>query len=138
MDFVLDSSAALAWALPDEHSSRSEKILARVTEKSSLWIPALWWYEVANVVVMARRRKRLSEAQGARVLELLSLFPLQVDAPPGPAAASRLSQLAQAHSLSAYDAAYLELAERRGLALATFDRDLIRAARAAGVELIEA
>lgn len=88
--------------------------------------------------MLARRRKRLNEAQGARILELLSLFPLRVDAPPGPASASRLSQLAQEHSLSAYDAAYLELAERRGLALATFDRGLIRAARAAGVRLIEA
>jgi len=138
MDFVIDSSAAMAWALPDEHSPRAERILARVIPESSLWIPALWWYEVANVVVMARRRKRLSEAQGARILELLSQFPLQVDAPPGPASAFRLAQLAQEHSLSAYDAAYLELAERRGLALATFDRDLIRAARAAGVQVVEA
>ena len=101
-------------------------------------IPPLWWYEVANVVVMSRRRKRLSEAQGARVIELLSRFPLQIDSPPGSSSASRLAQVAQEHSLSAYDAAYLELAERRGLALATFDRDLIRAARAAGVPLIEA
>jgi len=137
MDFVIDSSAAMAWALPDEHSSQAGKILSRITEESSLWVPALWWYEVANVVVMARRRKRLSEAQGARVIELLSRFPLQTDAPPGAVSASRLSQLAQEHSLSAYDAAYLELAERRGLALATFDRDLIRAAREAGVHLIE-
>lgn len=138
MDFVIDSSAAMAWALPDEHSPHAEKILSRITAESSLWIPALWWYEVANVVAMARRRKRLNEAQGARILELLSLFPLQVDAPPGPASASRLTQLAQEHSLSAYDAAYLELAERRGLALATFDHDLIRAARKAGVQLVEA
>lgn len=138
MDFVIDASAAMAWALPDEHSPRAEKILARITAESSLWIPALWWYEVANVVVTARRRKRLSEAQGARIIELLSRFPLQTDAPPGPASASRLWQLAQEHSLSAYDAAYLELAERRGLALATFDRDLICAAREAGVRLVEA
>ncbi len=128
----------MAWALPDEHSPRAEKILARITAESSLWIPPLWWYEVANVVVMSRRRKRLSEAQGARVIELLSRFPLQIDSPPGSSSASRLAQVAQEHSLSAYDAAYLELAERRGLALATFDRDLIRAARAAGVPLIEA
>lgn len=138
MDFVIDSSAAMAWALPDEHSPGAEKILSRITAESSLWIPALWWCEVANVVVMARRRKRLSEAQGARVLELLSRFPLQTDSPPGSSSAFRLSELAQQHSLSAYDAAYLELAERRGLSLATFDHDLIRAARAAGVALIEA
>ncbi|OGR97938.1 MAG: hypothetical protein A2V88_15050 [Elusimicrobia bacterium RBG_16_66_12] len=138
MDFVIDASSAMAWALPDEHSARAEKILARVTEESSLWIPSLWWYEVANVVVMARRRKRLSEAQGARVIELLSRFPLQTDSSPGAMSAARLSQLAQEHALSAYDAAYLELAERRGLALVTFDRELIRAAREAGVPLVEA
>lgn len=136
MDCVIDSSVAMAWTLPDEHSERAEKILSRVSEDSELWIPALWWYEVANVVVMARRRKRLSEAQGARVLELLSRLPLQPDAPPGPSAASRLAQLAQEHALSAYDAAYLELAERRGVALATFDHDLLRAARAAGVSTL--
>lgn len=138
MDFVVDSSVAMAWTLPDEHSARAEAIVSRVTEENSLWIPALWWYEVANVVATARRRKRLSEAQGARVLELLSRLPLESDVPPGPAAAARLAQLAHEHSLSAYDAAYLELAERRGVALATFDQDLIRAARAAGVPLVDA
>ncbi|MFI5361286.1 MAG: type II toxin-antitoxin system VapC family toxin [Elusimicrobiota bacterium] len=137
MDFVIDASAALACALPDEHSARVEGLLARVTPESSLWIPALWWYEVANVVATVRRGKRLTEAQGARVFELLGLLPLQTDAAPGPSSASRLAQLAQEHSLSAYDAAYLELAERRGLALATFDRDLLRAARAAGVQIVE-
>lgn len=136
MDFVVDPSVAIAWVLEEEHSARAEKLFDKVTEDSSLWIPSLWWYEVANAVVMACRRKRVTEAQGAQAMELLSSLPLQSESPPGPAAAARLVYLANRHGLSVYDAAYLELAERRGVALATYDQDLLKAARAAGVETL--
>lgn len=138
MNIVVDSSVAMAWAMPDEDSARARKALRPVGADGEMWIPALWWYEVANVVATARRRRRLTEAQGVRVIEILGRLPLRLDAPPGAAAAERLARLAREHDLSAYDAAYLELAERRGLPLATFDAALARASKVAGVELVAA
>ncbi|MEI9478624.1 MAG: type II toxin-antitoxin system VapC family toxin [Deltaproteobacteria bacterium] len=64
MDWVLDASIALAWALPDEASDQADRFLSRVTAKDVLWVPSLWWYEVANALVVAERRKRLTEADG--------------------------------------------------------------------------
>jgi len=136
MELVLDASVAIAFVIGEEHSARAEKLLSGITAKSSLWIPSLWWHEVADAVVMARRRGRITEAQGARALELLNDFPLQVESPPGAVAAARLAQTAHVHGLSVYDAAYLELAERRGIPLATYDRALLMAARAAGVKTL--
>jgi len=136
-DLAIDSSIALAWALPDERSSAADAVLEKVAPSSPLWVPALWWVEIANTLAVARRRKRITEAQAARVLELLGALPVQTDAAQGPEGASRLCSLAQRHALSAYDAAYLELAERRGLRLATLDGELSRAARRAGVPLLE-
>ncbi len=136
MDVVLDSSVALAWALPDEGSTRAERLLVRASRRDVFWVPALWWYEIANALTMAERRRRLPEADRLRLIELFGMLPLQTDTFLDSDIAWRLHVLAREYTLSAYDAAYLELAQRRGLALATLDRRLSRAARLAGVRVM--
>ena len=133
MEWVLDSSMALAWVLPDEGSTRAEKFLAQLSPEGVLWVPALWWYEIANALTMAQRRQRLVEADSIRAVELYGMLPIQTDTDLSQDAVWRFQALARQYSLSAYDAAYLELAQRKGAGLATLDRRLITAARKAGI-----
>lgn len=136
MELVLDSSVALAWVLPDETSSRADRFLAKAPRESAFWVPALWWYEVANALTVAQRRRRLTEADRIRAIELYATLPVRTDAALDAHALWRYQALAEEHGLSAYDAAYLELAQRRDLQLATFDRRLAAAARRAGVRTV--
>lgn len=136
MECVLDPSLALAWTLPDERSPRADKFLSRLTPGTILWVPALWWYEISNALTMAQRRHRLAEADSVRAVELYRMLPIQTDLDLDPDAVRRFQSLAQKYSLSAYDAAYLELAQRRGVELATLDRRLIAASRKAGVPVL--
>lgn len=129
MPFVLDSSIAAVWCLRDERSSLAERALDAAGAAPAL-VPALFWFEVRNLVVQNERRGRLSEADGAAFLALLDQLGLEVDTLPSSAG---VLSLAREHRLTAYDATYLELARRRGLSLATLDRPLAEAARAVGV-----
>lgn len=136
MEIVLDSSVALAWVLPDEHSPQADRLLARAPREIVFWVPALWWYEVANALVVAQRRKRLTGSDGARAIELYGTLPVQTDSALDVHALWRFHLPAEDLDLSAYDAAYLELAQRRGLRFATFDKRLVTAARRAGVRTV--
>jgi predicted nucleic acid-binding protein len=135
MDWVIDSSIALAWALPDETSKQAERFLSRISIRSILWVPSLWWYETANALLMAQRRKRLTEADRIRLMELYRRLPIRTDVVLDSDSMSRFHTLAIEYNLSAYDAAYLELAQRRGLGLATVDRSLRLAAQRAGMKV---
>jgi predicted nucleic acid-binding protein len=79
MGWVLDCSLALAWALPDETSRRADQFLVRVSRDSDIWVPALWWYEMANALAMAQRRQRLPEADSTRLVELYGMLPIHTD-----------------------------------------------------------
>lgn len=136
-DWVLDCSMALAWGLPDEGAKAADAFLAGLPRRSVLHVPALWWYEVSNALVVAQRRRRLSEADAVRLMELFARLPLRTDLDLAPVILLRLRALASEHGLSAYDAAYLELAQRLGLALATLDRRLSDAARRAAVRVFD-
>jgi predicted nucleic acid-binding protein len=135
MEWVVDSSIALAWALPDETSKEADRFLSRISMRSVLWVPALWWYEMANALLMAQRRKRLGEAEKIRLMELYGRLPIHTDVALDSDIMWRLHTFATEYNLSAYDAAYLELAQRRGLGLATVDGFLRVAARKAGMKL---
>ena len=135
MDWVVDSSIALAWGLPDETSKEADRFLSRISMRSILWVPALWWYETANALLMAQRRKRLTEAERIRLMELYRRLPIRTDMVLDSDSMSRFHTLAIEYNLSAYDAAYLELAQRRGLGLATVDRPLRVAAQRAGMKV---
>jgi predicted nucleic acid-binding protein len=132
MNWVLDSSLALAWVLPDEFSQRADKFLDQLTPDSGIWVPALWWYEVSNALLMAQKRKQIKEIDRLQAIDLLSQLPLQTDTP-NTGIVRYIQELAFAHSLAAYDASYLELALRKSLGLATFDDQLKKAADKAGL-----
>jgi predicted nucleic acid-binding protein len=138
MEWVIDSSLALAWGLPDETSMRADRFLRHVSADDALWVPALWWYEISNALVMAQRRRRLTEADRLGLVTLYGRLPLHTDTHLNPETVGRLQVLAQEHSLSAYDAAYLELATRKGLGLVTLDQRLMAAARNAGIRIEKA
>ena len=135
MEWVLDCSVAMARALPDESSPKAADFLESLEPDDRLWVPALWWYELANALTMAHRRRRLTESEGTQLLELYGSLPIQTDTHLSSDAVWRFQALAKEYSLSAYDAGYLDLAQRKGIGLATFDKHLSNAARKAGVQL---
>jgi predicted nucleic acid-binding protein len=132
LSFVVDASIALSWYLPGETSPTAEAAFARLREGDAA-APLLWWLEVRNILVMSERRARITPAQTAQILTRLAELPLRLDATPDSAV---VMGLARDHGLTVYDAAYLELALRLAIPLATLDRALADAAPAAGVELL--
>jgi predicted nucleic acid-binding protein len=133
-DLVLDASLALQWFLVDEADRKySLRVLSSLSEKQAV-VPLLWFYEVGNGLLMAYRRKRIAQDQIDGFLTRLKNLPIQA-APQAPMDVLDLPALAQTHSLTNYDAAYLSLALRLGLPLATTDAALRRAATAAAVPI---
>lgn len=135
--FVLDASTAAAWCFRDEASERSDALLDSL-ETGKATVPGLWHYETANMLIQAERRHRITEHECAAAIELLAELPIETDSEAERRAHGHLLVLARAHGLTPYDAAYLDLAIRRRLPLATRDRDLQRAAASCKVELIDA
>jgi predicted nucleic acid-binding protein len=133
--FVLDASLALKWFLEDESDRKySLEILARLSEQRAL-VPVLWFYEIGNGLVMAYRRKRITLEQADGFLNRLKALPIDA-AQEEPTLILDLPVLARTHGLTTYDAAYLALASRLNLPLATSDSGLKRAAAVAGVSLV--
>ena len=135
MSFVVDSSAALAWVYSEETTEAISEVLARLTDRGA-WVPALWRLEVANVLEMNVRRGRHDAAFRDAALADLAVLPISIDAETDRQAWGATLRLAARHRLTVYDAAYLELAQRRGLPLATLDKELRDAATAEGVILL--
>ena len=134
MAFVLDNSVVSGWYLTGQSTDYSQAIAARLEVDKAL-VPALWQLELANVLKTACTKGRLSHAQARQILDALAQLPIEVDndTPPGQ---RQLFELAMRFNLSSYDAAYLELAMRHGLPLATQDEQLKLAATAAGVGVL--
>ena len=132
MSFVLDASTALAWLFEDEATPETEAALDRLADDDAL-VPSLWPYEISNALVGAERRKRVTEAQAHQFLELLRGLPVRVSTRGPFRAWEGALVVARAHRLSAYDAAYLDLAMLEGLPLVTKDKALGGAAQEAGV-----
>lgn len=120
---VVDASVALSWFLGDEESGEADAALARLEEETAV-VPGLWALEVANALVAAERRGRITEAEAGRILSLLDALPIEEDPAPREVTQRTVHGLARSHGLSAYDAAYLELAIRRGAELVTLDSRL--------------
>lgn len=132
--FVLDTSVTVSWFFEDEGGAYATSVLESLNQREA-FVPAFWPLEVANVLVVAERRGRCSEAEAARFIELLDKLPITIDADTAHRALHATYQLAREYSLTAYDAAYLELAMRLGAPLATMDRQLADAAQKAGVAI---
>ena len=131
-DFVVDASVSAAWFLPDETTPYTAAAL-RATATAQVWVPTLWTLEVANLLQSAQRRRRISAGKRLELAAAAGALRLQVCREP--LALVTLDALTAEHALSAYDACYLELAQRRRLPLATLDQDLLKAMRRCGVPL---
>ena len=132
MSLVLDCSATLAFLLDDEHNDHSLPVLKQIAEYGAI-VPPLWAFEVGNSLTMAMRRKRINAELRDKALQTLNGFDIQVDQASLDQAWRDTLELADQYRLTVYDAAYLELAQRRALPLATLDEALAQAARQAGV-----
>jgi predicted nucleic acid-binding protein len=135
MGFVLDASVSLAWAFADEQNrvaDRAETLLKTGAEIA--FVPDLWWYEMRNILVVGERRGRISADVTAAFLSDMSELRIEMDAARDDVP---LLDLARKHNLAVYDAAYLALALRERLPLATLDKHLEAAAAAEGVALLK-
>lgn len=128
---VVDASVSGAWFLADEATRYSEAAL-EATSDGEVWVPALWPLEMCNLLLGAQRRRRIDDAKRRQLVARAQALRLRVDREP--VAITALDALAARHALSAYAAAYLELALRRRLPLATADKALLAAMRASGVD----
>lgn len=135
MSLVLDSSVALAWVYSDETTLAVQDVFTRLS-RSGAWVPGLWHLEIANVLQMGVGRKRHSADFRDATLADLTQLPIEVDTETSQRAWGESMDLAERHELTLYDAAYLELAMRRNLPLATLDEDLRRAANAEQIQLL--
>lgn len=134
MRLVLDCSATMAWAFEDELDSHAIALLERL-KKGEAYVPCIWPLEVCNSLLVSERKKRLTESDSAYFFSLLTTLDIRVDTLPVVTTFTTIPSLAREHKLSSYDAAYLELAMREGLSLATRDDRLKTAAQRAGLAL---
>ena len=137
MSVVLDSSVTLAWVFDDETTPAIRQVFEGIVERGAI-VPGLWWLEVANSLTVAVRRKRIDSEFRRAALSDLALLDIGTDQQTASLAWSETLNLADQHRLTLYDAAYLELARRRGLPLATLDQELRAVAVTMNVGLVGA
>jgi predicted nucleic acid-binding protein len=130
--FVLDNSVTMRWCFEDTATAYSEDILRQLASGTEASAPVLWLYEVTAVLAKEQRRGALSPHQAADFLKALKSFPIAIDPDGTDQILTRVYQLAVEHRLTGYDAAYLELALRKSLPLASLDDELRKACLAAG------
>ena len=134
MPFVLDVSIAACWRFDDEDHPIAAQALELIRTDEGR-VPSLWWFEIRNTLIVNERRGRITEADATAFLRGLGRLGMVIDRMPDEAVVHALTRR---HRLTVYDAAYLELAQRDDIPLATLDTDLASAARAEGVTLIGA
>lgn len=136
-DFVVDNSVVMSWCFKDEESRYADLVLDHLAH-STAFVPSIWPLEVGNVLLAAERKNRLSEADSLRFITLLSELPIIVEREPPERMVKEILSLARAYRLSSYDASYLDLAMRKGLPIATVDKDLTVAAKRSRVPILAA
>ena len=126
--FVLDCSITMAWCFDDESNDYTDTILDNF-KKSTAIVPTIWPLEVANVLLLSKKRKRITEIQSANFIDALSALPISVDPSTSTKAMHSIFVIANQSDLTIYDAAYLELAIREEIPLLTLDSKLTQAAK---------
>lgn len=134
--FVVDNSVVMSWCFEDEGNSYAEAVLESL-DSAEAFAPAIWPLEVGNVLLVAERKKRLSQAAVVRFLALLGGLPITVEQETSERMFKEIVSLAREHRLSTYDASYLDLAMRFDLPLATQDTSLTKAAKKCKVLLFD-
>ena len=130
--FVLDASVVLTWCFPDENTDLAQRVADRFKQGDTALAPSFWPHEVLNALLAGEKRKRISEAMIRSFLDDLAALPVMLEQIPAGIVFDRIQSLGRKHGLTAYDAAYLDLALENGLALATLDEALVRACKNAG------
>lgn len=133
MPLVIDASIIGAWHFDDERTAFADALLARLTGDAAV-VPVLWWFQTRNLLLQGERRGRSSPEKVGSFLDLLATFDIEYEPIPNDRA---VMAFARQYRLTVYDATYLELAQRRGIEIATLDNHLARAARAAGVTVVD-
>ena len=133
--FVIDNSVVMAWAFEDETTSYTDAILERLATTAAI-VPVIWPLEVVNVLLVAERRQRLTQADSIRFITLLSLLPIYIEPGWHHDHMEKLLAIGRANNLSSYDASYLYLAMQKGLPLATLDHELMAAAEQTKIPLV--
>ncbi|HUV68933.1 MAG TPA: type II toxin-antitoxin system VapC family toxin [Terracidiphilus sp.] len=132
MRFVLDASVTITWVMRDEEHPLADLAFHQLQSGSAI-VPGIWWYEIRNILVLNERRGRIAPEDSAQFLRDLQQLSIEIDFPLDD---TRALSLAREHTLTVYDSAYLALAMREQLPLATLDKVLASAARSAGVPLL--
>ncbi len=133
--FVADASLAMAWCFQDEATPATRKLLEGISDQSIL-VPAWWYIEITNVLALAEQKGRIHADQIADFIALIEALDVEIDMEAPQRAFSDLLPLCRAHSLTSYDAIYLDLAIRRKLPLGTLDEPLRKVARKLGIKLL--
>lgn len=136
MTLVLDASLALAWLLPGEDRAEEADVIIEKVVAEGAFAPALWWSDMGNGLLVALRRNRIDDDDLAEALQRLAMLPVVLDTESVGRGWTEALSLARWHGLTLYDAIYLDLAKRRGMPLASFDRSLRRCAADDGVPVI--
>ena len=136
-DLVLDASVALSWCFKNEATTIGDRVLERLAGAAAS-VPAIWHLEIANVLALSERRGRITPANSTEFIALLETLVIVIDEETPSRALGRVLDIARAERLTAYDAAYLELAMRLGVPLASKDGDICDAAERLGVSVLRA
>jgi predicted nucleic acid-binding protein len=134
-DFVIDNSVVMSWCFEDETSKYTDAVLGYLAQATA-YVPAVWPLEVSNVLLVAQRRNRLSRADSSRFITLLFELPIIVEQESPERMLTEIFSLAREYKLSSYDASYLDLAMRKGLPLATTDKNLLAAAKRSRIPIL--
>ena len=133
--FVLDNSVVMSWCFKDEENQYADNVLDYLSDATAL-VPSVWPLEVMNILLVAERRKRLSEADSVRFISLLSQLPISVEYESPERIMRELLSFARENNLSSYDASYLDLSMRNGIPIATLDNQLLAVARKVDVQIL--
>jgi len=134
-NFVIDNSVVMSWCFKDETIQYADDILD-ILEVSTAFVPSIWPLEVGTVLLVAERKKILSEADSTLFIALLTELPIIIEQEPPERMIKEILALAREHKLSSYDASYLDLAMRKGIPIATMDNNLIAAAKRSHVPIV--
>jgi predicted nucleic acid-binding protein len=136
--FVLDASVVLTWCFPDENAAMAQHVAGMFKRGGTAVAPAFWPHEVLNALLAGEKRKRISKELVRSFLDDLATLPIVLEQFPSRVVFDRIQRLSREYGLTAYDAAYLDLALDSVLPLATLDEDLVRACKKARVRLVQA
>jgi predicted nucleic acid-binding protein len=135
--FVLDASVVLTWCFPDENAPMAEHVADMFKHGDTAIVPSFWPHEVLNALLVGEKRKRISRELVRSFLDDLARLPIVLEQFPATIVFERVQHLSRLHGLTAYDAAYLDLAADSGFPLATLDEDLMRACKKARIRLVQ-